>query len=120
MSYKRGSFRNKAVNSKGDHNTTKQHFNAKVVRSGFKQLASVVNDAANATAASVVSRLGTYEMSFDETSAVPATVPGAGSIQVVTAVENPVVLEDALVAASNQALELMQENLAKQLMEAGL
>lgn len=120
MSYKRGSFRNKAVNSKGDHNTTKQHFNAKVVRSGFKQLASVINEAADTTAASVVSKLGTYEMSFDETNAVPVTVPKAGSVQVVTTVENPVILEEALVAASNQALELMQENLAKQLMEAGL
>lgn len=120
MSYKRGSFRHKPVNTKGDHNTTKNHFNAKVVRSGFKQLASVVNDVAGITAASVVSKVGTYEMSFDETSAIPATVPSTGNIQVVIPTDNPGVLDVALLEMSNQALELMQEDLINQLKEAGL
>lgn len=120
MGYKGGGWGRGTVNATGSHGNRKNRFNAKVTMQGFKQLASVVQSAADSTAHQVLSNHGMYKMSFDETDAVPTTVPGSGTVLLSGLGDNPVEQEQVLMQMANASLEAMQEAFVQQIKEAGL
>lgn len=121
MGYNRGSFRRGVVNAKGTKGrTTGGRFNARVTKSGFKQLASVVQSAAGVTAKEVLSDKGSYKMSFDEVVGIPTNVPGSGTVTMSGLGDNPVEMEAEMQLLAQQAVEKMQEAFIEQIKEMGL
>lgn len=121
MGYNRGSFRRGSVNTKGSKGrTTGGRFNARVTKSGFKQLASAVQAAAGVTATKVLSDKGSYRMSFDETNAIPTNVPSSGTLTLSGLGNNPVEAEAEMQQLAQQALDNMQEAFVAQIKEMGL
>lgn len=121
MGYNRGSFRRGTVNAKGTKGrTTGGRFNARVTKSGFKQLASAVQSAAGVTAREVLSDRGSYRMSFDEAVGIPTNVPGSGTLTMSGLGDNPVEAEATMQLLAQQAVNKMQEAFVAQIKEMGL
>ena len=121
MGYNRGSFRRGTVNGKGTKGrTTGGHFNATVTRSGFKQLASVVQSAADTTATQILSNKGSYRMSFDEVDGIPTNVPRSGTVTMSGLGDNPVETEATMLQLAQQALDNMELAFVSQIKEMGL
>ena len=121
MGYNRGSFRRSSANAKGAKGrTTGGRFNARVTKSGFKQLASAVQSVAGVTAKEVLSDKGSYRMSFDETTGIPTNVPGSGTLTMSGLGDNPIEAEAEMQLLAEQAVDKMQEAFVSQLKEMGL
>lgn len=121
MGYHRGSFRRGTVNGLGPkgHNASGR-FNASITKSGFKQLASAIQSVAGTTARQVLSDHGSYRMSFDETAAVPTSVPGSGTLTMSGLGDNPVDAEAQMVLLAQQAIDKMEQAFVEQIREIGL
>lgn len=121
MGYNRGSFRRGTVNSQGNRGRNASgRFNATVTKSGFKQLASVVQSVAGVTAHQVLSDKGSYRMSFDETYAIPTSVPSSGTLVLSGLGDNPVDTEAQMIELARQAADNMEQAFVEQMKEIGL
>lgn len=121
MGYNRGSFRRGTVNGKGQKGrTTGGRFNARVTKSGFKQLASAVQSAAGNTATQILSDKGSYRMSFDEVNGIPTNVPSSGTVTLSGLGDNPVETEAAMLQLAQQAVDSMEQAFVAQIKEMGL
>lgn len=112
MSYKRGSF------NAGKPGTGKKGYST--LRKAFLDLQKAVQQSADNAVKSVISSQDTYEMTFDETEAIPVTVPSSGTIMLVgTENTDAATLNATLTQLANQSLEAMQNELKRGMKEAG-
>lgn len=113
MSYHRGSFNRSTSPGRGS-------FGTKQLRQAFLNLSNAVRQSAENAASRVLTSQDSYQLTFDETEAVPITVPSSGTIMLVGTSDT----DDASLAAAtqqlaNQSLAAMTAELSRSMKEAG-
>ena len=112
MSYHRGTF-NAGKPGTGSHGT-------KALRKAFLNLSKAVQQSADNAVKATIASQDTFEMTFDETEAIPVTVPASGTIMLVGTSD----MTDADLYAitsqlANQSLSAIQAELSRSMKEAG-